>query len=68
MNNDDSVPQWRSATIVDGGYYDDRGGWEEVFDYGGIRYHTALWPSQDGKVTTRVFLNIKLRFNWEFGP
>jgi serine/threonine protein kinase len=46
--NDSHFPEWTYATIVNSGYHDDSGGWEEVFDYGGVRYHALLWPSQDG--------------------
>jgi tRNA A-37 threonylcarbamoyl transferase component Bud32 len=29
-------------------YHRGRGGWQELFDYGGIRYHARLFPSLDG--------------------
>lgn len=45
----DSLPGWANVRIIDTGYYRGKGGWEELFDYGGIRYHALLWHSVDGK-------------------
>ena len=47
-DNERRLAEWTYATIVDAAYHDDRGGWEEVFDYRGLRYHAILWPSPDG--------------------
>src|SRR5579862_4375497 len=47
-DNECRFPEWTYATVVDGMYHQDRGGWEEVFDYRGLRYHVILWPSTDG--------------------
>jgi len=45
-----NVPDWANIRTVDGRYRKGgRGGWEEVFDYGGIRYHARLFPSEDGQ-------------------
>jgi hypothetical protein len=30
-------------------YSSSKGGWEELFDYGRLRYHLRLNPSKDGK-------------------
>jgi hypothetical protein len=44
----DTIPEWTNASIVNSAYHQRSGGWEELFDYGGIRYHAILWPSKDG--------------------
>lgn len=44
------LPGWRKVRIINGWYHKEAGGgWEELFDYGGIRYHGRLFPSADGK-------------------
>lgn len=45
----DSLSGWANVSHVNSGYRRGRGGWEELFDYGGIRYHARLFPSCDGK-------------------
>ena len=35
--------------LVNGLYHERRGGWDELFDYGGVRYHARLFPNHDGK-------------------
>src|SRR5437762_7171886 len=46
----DSLPAWLNVRVVNGRYLQGKPGeWEELFDYGGIRYHTCLSPSSDGK-------------------
>jgi len=34
--------------VLNGRYSSSKGGWEELFDYGGLRYHLLLDPSKDG--------------------
>jgi len=41
--------EWLTIEPTKSGYYQGKGGWEEEFEYGGIRYHAVLWPSGDGK-------------------
>jgi hypothetical protein len=38
----------RLPSIVNGAYHQRSRGWEELFDYHGIRYHAILWHSKDG--------------------
>ena len=45
---DNGVTAWMNVNHVNSRYHEGRGGWEELFDYGGIRYHTRLSPSRDG--------------------
>ena len=46
----DSLPKWLNVRVVNGRYLRGKPGeWEELFDYGGIRYHACLSPSSDGK-------------------
>ena len=48
MTSDD-LPGWRKVRIINGRYHKEAGGgWEELFDYGGIRYHARLFPTVDG--------------------
>ena len=37
-----------NVRVVNSMYHRGRGGWQELFDYGGIRYHARLFPSLDG--------------------
>jgi len=43
-----SSPESMNVRLVNGNYHQGTGGWEELFDYGGIRYHARLFPSLDG--------------------
>ena len=45
----DGLPEWQTIESTKSGYYQGKGGWEEEFEYGGIRHHAVLWPSVDGK-------------------
>jgi hypothetical protein len=45
----DGLPEWRKVRPINGRYHRGSGGWEELFDFGGIRYHGRLFPSTDGK-------------------
>ena len=43
-----NLPAWATINPLNGCYGEGKGDWEELFDYGGIRYHACLYPSDDG--------------------
>jgi tRNA A-37 threonylcarbamoyl transferase component Bud32 len=43
----DSIPEWMNVKIINGEYSEGKGGWAELFEYGGIRYNALLRPSVD---------------------
>jgi len=45
----DRLPGWANIRVVDSRYHRGTGGWEELFDYGEVRYHARLFPNVDGK-------------------
>jgi hypothetical protein len=44
-----SIPEWMNVKIINGEYSDRKGGWAELFEYGGVRYNALLQPSVDGR-------------------
>ena len=44
----DNIPEWMNVKIINGLYSGARGGWQELFEYGGIRYNSFLRPNVDG--------------------
>jgi serine/threonine protein kinase len=49
MSSEANLPVWAKVRVINAGYLNRRGGWQEIFDYAGVRYQALLSPSADRK-------------------